>query len=229
MSKQNPQAISRAENQPEAENQNPTTEAAGAAPTAPEAASSLLPPNPFANLEALRLPQDFAGLTRVKKLLTEVPVRKPRDQEFFRVHPSPNYQLPQAAIIELKEDGETFFVHPSIAPEVLSECRVAHIVTVMNRQGVLTLWPIKLPSGDNKRTDSWSRSTFEHAQRAMTEWIRIRANMGMGAYEAFQAESKLPDPEWPTTPFQELLRLGFRDHFVDTIDHFLLKRLRGAT
>ena len=43
----------------------------------------------FDDLEAIRLsPEDTAGLGS-KKILTTVPVRKPRKQEFFRCHPDP--------------------------------------------------------------------------------------------------------------------------------------------
>jgi hypothetical protein len=61
-------------------------------------------PNPFHNLSALRLDQNYADTVGVKKLLTSVPVRKPNKQDFVRVHQDPGYRLTPAAIIELRED-----------------------------------------------------------------------------------------------------------------------------
>jgi hypothetical protein len=51
------------------------------------------PVDPFADLSAFRLSQDFAADLGVKKLLLKVPVRKPGRQEFFRVHPDHCYTL----------------------------------------------------------------------------------------------------------------------------------------
>jgi hypothetical protein len=53
------------------------------------------------------------------------------------------------------------------------------------------------------------------------------ANHSLGAYEMFEAASTIPDPEWPELPFQELLRIGFRDRLIDRLDHAVVKRLRG--
>ena len=51
--------------------------------------------------------------------------------------------------------------------------------------------------------------------------------MNLGAYDIFVAESAIPDPEWPTLGFWELIKIAFRDHLVDRIDHPVIKRLRG--
>jgi hypothetical protein len=206
----------------ETENPNPSSSAESLA------SPSTLAPNPFANLDAMRLPQDFVTDARVKKLLTTVPVRKPSQQDFFRVHPDPAYQLPAAAIIELKDDREIYFVHPTIVPEAGCEWRAAMIVTTINRQGVLSLWPLKLPSPDGRK-EEWLRSALEAAERAMGRWIRIRANMSLGAYEIFEAEAKMPEPEWPDIPFPEILHIAFRDRLIDNVNHAVLKRLRGAS
>jgi len=63
----------------------------------------------------------------------------------------------------------------------------------------------------------------------MQRWIRLKANMALGAYEIFEASGTIPDPVWPDLSFQELLRIGFRDRLVDRIDHPVIKRLRGSS
>jgi hypothetical protein len=185
-------------------------------------------PDPFPmDLESLRLPQDFTAEAKVKKLLTTVPVRKPGPQHFFRVHPDPAWQLTPAAIIELKDEREIYLVHPSIVPEMPNECANVTIVTVITRQGTVCLWPLRLPTPDGRRND-WHRTALEAAELAMTRWIRIRANMSLGAYELFEAEAKIPDPTWPDVPFLELVRIAFRDRYIVNVDHPVLKVLRGA-
>ena len=58
--------------------------------------------------------------------------------------------------------------------------------------------------------------------------MRVKANMGVGAYEYFLASGTIPDPEWPAYTFNELLRVAFgRERLVDRPDHPILKKLRG--
>ena len=61
----------------------------------------------------------------------------------------------------------------------------------------------------------------------MKKWVRVTANMSLGAYEIFVATGDLPEPEWPEFSFQELLKIGFRDRVVDRDDHPLVLRLNG--
>jgi hypothetical protein len=96
----------------------------------------------------------------------------------------------------------------------------------MNRQGVLFLWPIRLPGADG-RLDDWSRSAMEAALHAQAKWVRVQANMSLGAYEIYEAAGQWAAPEWPDMPFNQLLKIAFRDKYIDTVDHPILKRLRG--
>jgi hypothetical protein len=96
----------------------------------------------------------------------------------------------------------------------------------VNRQGVLFLWPIRLPGPDGKR-DEWSRTALEAADLARRGWVRVTANLGLGAYDVFTATGTLPDPDWPALSFRELLRVAFRERFIDSPDHPVLRRLRG--
>ena len=52
-------------------------------------------------------------------------------------------------------------------------------------------------------------------------------NRSLGAYEVYDATGKLPDPEWPEVSFQELLRIAFKDRFIESLDHSVIKRLQG--
>ena len=59
------------------------------------------------------------------------------------------------------------------------------------------------------------------------KWIRVTANMSLGAYDVFETTGNLPEPQWPEQSFQELLRIAFKDHYIDEMNHPVLKRLRG--
>ena len=179
-------------------------------------------PDPF-DPASLRLDQSFADTVGVKKLLTTVPVHKPNRTWFVRVHSDPNYRLPVATI---EEDREFYLVTPQIAPECPDEITPVTLFTAINRQGVLFLWPVKLP-GLNGSYSDWSRSAMEAAEIAQRRWIRVRSNMSLGAYETFEALGQLSEPEWPDVPFGEILRVAFRNRIVDRTDHPILQRRLG--
>jgi hypothetical protein len=154
-------------------------------------------------------------------------VRKPNKQDFVRVHPSPEYRE-NLAVIELKDDRETYLLLPGVARNLPGEFVMATLFAAINRQGVLFLWPVKLPGPDGK-VMAWHTSAAEAAELAMTRWVRVTANMSLGAYDIYKAAATIPDPEWPQYTFQELLRTAFKDRLVTDLNHPLVKRLRGLT
>lgn len=182
--------------------------------------------NPF-DPASLRLSQDFAAGLGVKKALLTVPVRKPDKAWFVRVHPDGAYRL-QTCVVELKEERETYLVDRALWPELSTEANFSPrlLCTAVNRQGVLFLWPIRLPGADGK-IDSWSQSALEAANLAQANWVRVTANMSLGAYDVYQAAGALAEPAWPELPFAELLKTGFKDRLIDSPNHPVLRKLRG--
>jgi hypothetical protein len=183
-------------------------------------------PDPF-DPASLRLSQDVAASLGVNKALLTVPVRKPANSWFVRVHTEEPYRL-QTAVIELKEDRETYLVSQPLWPDLAAEATFSPraLFTAINRQGVLFLWPVRLPGVDG-RVDEWSRTALIAAGMAMQGWVRIAANMALGAYEVWPATGQLVEPQWPSTPFVELLRIAFKERYIDSLDHPVLRRLRG--
>jgi hypothetical protein len=161
----------------------------------------------------------------VKKAILTVPVRKPDRQWFIRVHPDPNYRLP-VATIELKEDRVHYVVDPVLAADMPGEVVPKMLFTAVNRQGTIFLWPVRLPGADG-RLDDWNRAALEAAEMATKKWVRVAANMGLGSYDVYEATAALPDPEWPDLTFTELLSIGFKDHYIQSPDHPVIRRLGG--
>jgi hypothetical protein len=184
-------------------------------------------PDPF-DLESLRLNPSYVETAGVKKLRNTVPARRPSPQDFVRVHPDPTYRE-NFGMIELKDDREDYLVLPHLVPQLPGEIVFKTIFTAINRQGVVFLWPVRLPSPDDK-PNAWWQSAREAAELAMTKWVRMRANMSLGAYDLFTAESDIPDPEWSELePFQDLLRIAYRGRLVVDLDHPVIKRLSGRS
>lgn len=175
----------------------------------------------------LRLDSNYTDQSGVKKILNTVPVIKPNRETFVRVHPDQSYRL-DTSVMELKQEKEIYLVDPGIRDALASEATVSNrrLFTTMNRQGILSIWPVRLPGPDGK-IDTWSSSAMEAANLAMSKWVRVTSNMDLGAYEIYEAISSIPDPKWPVESFQELLRIAFRDRLIGDLNHPVLKRLRG--
>ena len=178
------------------------------------------------DLSRLRINPETLETTSVKKLLTTVPVRKPLPQEFVRVRSEPQYRE-TLAFIELKEDGETYIVDLGAAPALQGECFLATLFTAISRTGVLFMWPVRMPAADG-RTIEWHASAATAAQHAMKSWVRVKSNRSLGAYEIFEAENSIPDPIWPELSFDAILRIAFKDRVIRSLDHPVVKRLRGG-
>ena len=99
------------------------------------------PLNPFdpARLAIKGNPADTIGIRRI---LTQVPVRKPNRQEFVRAHPEPQFKAPMA-ILELKAEMETYVVIPEVAVAIPGETKLVTITTAINRQGNVFYGPCR--------------------------------------------------------------------------------------
>jgi hypothetical protein len=184
-------------------------------------------PDPF-DLANLRLAQNYNEIAGVKKLLRTVPVRKPNKQEYVRVHADPAFRE-NFAMIDLKEDREVYLVGSSeLIAELAAEIVNVTIFTAVNRQGVVFLWPVRLPNADGKQME-WHRSARDAVEEATKRWVRVSPNMALGAYELTVATAITMEPQWPEVSFQELIRIAFRERLITSIDHAVVKRLQGLT
>jgi hypothetical protein len=100
------------------------------------------------------------------------------------------------------------------------------LFTAINRQGVVFLWSVRLPGRDG-RLDPWNQSALEAALLATKHWVRVRANMSLGAYEVDQAVALTDEPAWPTMSFEEIVKIAFKHRYICSWDDEVLRRLRG--
>jgi len=174
---------------------------------------------------ALRLSQDFAGSIGVKKVLTVIPCRKPNRQEFFRVRPEEELRL-ETAVFEDKVNRDIYLVASDLRLELADEIQAVCLFLTVNRQNDVFLWPAKLPGADG-RSNSWSESALAAAKLAEHKWVRMSANMPGGMYDTYEAAGELSAPVWPELAFQEILRLCFKDRYIQSMDHPVIRSLRG--
>jgi hypothetical protein len=100
------------------------------------------------------------------------------------------------------------------------------LFTTINRQKVVSLWPIRLP-GEDGRIDEWNGSAMDAATLGQKQWVRVSANMSLGAYDVYEATGEIPEPEWPELDLGQILEIAFKGRFIKDSDHPALKRLRG--
>jgi hypothetical protein len=184
-------------------------------------------PNPF-DVSRLRLAGDDDAALGVRELVVCVPYRKPSKEQFFRVHPGDAYRC-TGGLIELKEDGgDYFWVDPSLWPHLADEPTFGRrlVVTAITRQGCVFLWGLRLPAPDGKVPD-WVTIPMEAAKAAETKWTKLSWNMGQSRHQIRVTDHLADEPVWPTQEFTELLRLAFGERTIASLEHPVLKRLRG--
>ena len=179
------------------------------------------------DLDALRIDvTPHTGLA-VKKLLTAVGVGKPKRQDWFRAHPSPDYRA-NVAVLKLENEDEHYIVAPAMLAELPDEYRLVTLYLTINRAGDLRIIPVQLPDADGNH-NRWHRSLMEHMEAAQSAWIRVKANRGVGEYERYEAPAGIPEPQWPEETMRRLISIAFRGRLVDKPDHPLVLKLHGLS
>jgi hypothetical protein len=183
-------------------------------------------PDPF-DPASLRLAPDLGAGLGVKKAILKIPVRKPSKGAFCRVHPSEAYRLATAVLDPDDGSREIYLVAPQLRAALAEEPTLKPVLlaTALDRQGVLFLWPAGLPKGD-RDCDAWS-SMREAINLAAQRWVRVAWKDGLGAYEVSYATGELAEPEWPDLAFSDILRIAFKERLITSLDHPVLRKLRG--
>jgi hypothetical protein len=185
-------------------------------------------PNPF-DPASLRLGADFSEGLGVRKVVSTIPCRKPGKSEWFMVRAGEEWRLP-TAVLEMENgvDRATYLVSKNLWGDLHGEISPALVLTCTNRAGDLFLWRVKLPGPDG-RSNTWTESALRIAQAAETMWCRMVSDTTNGHYTHYVPTAELPSPKWPDLAFDDILRIAFRDRYIETPDHPILRQLRGAT
>jgi hypothetical protein len=191
--------------------------------------------DPFAE-ENIRLPQEMLDEAIAHAELTIVPVQKPGDQEFIRVHPSADYRH-IAAIIEYQEEKRAeYLIHPTCVGQIKDfgiKYHIKQLYLYVTKQGNVCWWGIKLPK--DGRENTWLDSARDAAEKAIDKWISVRSDQTLRVYTVSVAvdNDEFNAPEWPTkhgVPLtkNQLLSLAFKERLIMDIEHPVIRRLRGA-
>jgi hypothetical protein len=150
--------------------------------------------------------------------------------DFFRIRPELEWTFPTGLLDMGRGEDEKYVVAPNLLSEVVETGRFKPVVLYMGItfNGVLFLSDIPTPGEDGKDNE-YHRSRRIIYELGKTRWVKMQVNKDLGAYEAFEAKSMLPDPVWPEEPADiiKALEICFKNNYIDSVDHAVLKELRG--
>lgn len=179
----------------------------------------------------LKLPPTFEQGIITKKLVTTIPVRKPKSGiEFFRVRSESEWTF-STYLLDLKEgEEEKYLITPELIEEVISTGKLKPVTihTWISLSGIFCLSDIPLPDSDGKDNE-YNRSRRLAYDMGKITWIKIQTNKALGSYDIIEAISEFPEPVWPEEPatMEKALEVGFKHNLIESYDHPVLKRLRG--
>jgi hypothetical protein len=156
-------------------------------------------------------------------------VKRPGRDQFFRVHSGQRLHARHTSL-STKEtwNARRTLWPPLSAPPLADRVRKIRIFTAIDKRGNIFLWAVKLPAADGSASArSWHQSALHAAEQAKKLWIKIQGNKAIGAYDVIVAKGDLGDPSWPDYTLQELIKVAFRDRFIDSLDHPVVKELNG--
>jgi hypothetical protein len=133
---------------------------------------------------------------------------KPKD--FFRTVPDESYRKRTQIYVHKPEgaiDEQVYIVAPAMHGRI-DEAQPCVLVTVVYRDGLPRIWPIKLPKEGMKDNDAWI-SARAAARAGLDKWVKI-----VWVRRTYKTREALPgyapDPDFTKLPpFEDLIKLAF--------------------
>jgi hypothetical protein len=183
------------------------------------------------DLAAITIRSNHIAKGATRQILNEVPVGRPGNSDWVWVFYDPAYRL-ECAVYEPKSTtstskGRTHLVTPAVVEKMKFErgIRNVEIFTFVDRHGNLGLWPVGFPN--EERENAWIDSARDAAINHAGKWINIRSDLTANRYLLSEPISPLPAPAAPALPLSKLLAIAFKGRVIDSVDHPLMRELRG--
>jgi hypothetical protein len=183
--------------------------------------------NPFANLDALRNPQDYEEFL-LGEAVSAFAVRTLKEAMHLRVNPDPKYSLFNQYIV-ITRIG-TYFVYPQFREALGPLPRRCNLHVAVDGHGECFLLLVKQPNpGQGQEDNAWYTTALTVAAAATKGWIKV-TKPGGDRWGHIPIKHKMFDPVWPTKPFEDLLNSAFPDRVITSLSHDLIQQFkeRGA-
>ena len=159
----------------------------------------------------------------LKREIVTIPVKRPGDQVFFRIHPTEEVPV---WLLKWHEDSEMYLINPDIISILAEQPKLYILYLGMMLNGNIFLYPIQ-QKDEGGKWNSWHQSSFAVVTLAKKKWVRAIAQRSINGYTPIIAESNHAEPEWPNKSLNEILSIAFRDKRIDTENHPIVKTLKG--
>jgi hypothetical protein len=120
-----------------------------------------------------------------------------------------------------------YVVEPDIVPEITSDLIPKLLVPYATRQGSVGLWSIRLPD-ESGHIDTFNESALVIVEQYAGQWIRVLTNQETRSYEVLECTVEVPLPKFPEGGMRYLFNIAFRNRVIQTLEHPVLKELRGG-
>jgi hypothetical protein len=200
---------------------------------ADDAAISKLQPSTAAAVDPfdpmnLGIPTDYAAAINAKASSKPFELRKPNDQEFFCTSPRKNHRLVVGSITDKQDMGKLYIVPSVLLEEVRTKfpkaVRGVELVLAQTLAGAWLVWPVPLAED---RGGKWNSTQRAGSEQGKTRWTNMTS--GRGQYDVITVNNPKA-VDWDSVPpFRDVLEQACSERLVDSLEHALLRKLRGET
>lgn len=164
-------------------------------------------------------------ITTVNKEMTNIPVKIPNSQQFFRVHPE--LEITVQCVKWREENNRLYLVTPSLIETLLEQSKKYTLhVGMYQTTRTIFLFPVQLPGG-NEKWNSWHEAQAEACDKAKNQWIRMEPSREQGGYILHVAQGEIDEPVWPDKTIEEFMAIAFKSSVITDENHVIVKQLRG--
>jgi hypothetical protein len=200
---------------------NHTKEFGGSQPASTSPASgSKFDPKLYRQAQNVRMDESNA---MNRKLQTVIPVRKPSKKQFVFVHPDPDYRANGMPTIEDETTGEIYLLAANLEfpADIENKVDFLNLAAAITTEGSVFLWHYK------NSTNSWSESARIAIREASRRWVRVIPDKSSNGYILESPMVAPAAPTWPVLSFTEMIETAFGARYIDSLNHPLVKKLRG--
>jgi hypothetical protein len=174
----------------------------------------------------LGISTDYAAAINVKPSAKPFELRKPNDQEFVRSSPRKDHHLVVGSIADKQDVGKIYIVASALLEPIRAEfaraVRGVELVLAQSLAGASLVWPVPLAEDRGGKWNSTQRAACEQSK---ARWTNMASEKGQ--YEVTTVNNPR-EVDWDSFPsFRDVLRQAAAERLIDSMDHPLLRKLRG--
>jgi hypothetical protein len=196
-------------------------------PAATPGSDTSPPVNPFANLDALRNPQDYDEFMR-GDTVTGIAVRTLKEGMYLRVRPGAEHSLLNQWVVMTKKSG-TYFIWPQFRDALGSLPRRCNLHIAVDGHGEYFILLIK-QQNPGQDENEWYRTARLVAAAATEGWVKVTKLFSDRGWNHAALPRPPFEPMWPERTLSDSLNAAFPDRVVDRLSHDLIREYeeRGA-